>query len=404
MATNSLLTIDMVTRRALMILHEKLTFVRSVNRQYDSSFAQSGAKIGTTLRIRKPVQYLVTDGATMSSTQDSVEQSTTLAVTSQKHVGIEFGSAEMTLSIDDYADRFLDPAMSALAAKVEADCIERATKATQHLVGTAGTVPNTLTTYLEAREKLNRALAPKDRNRHMLISSRFSTKIVDALKALAQDEGELARQYREGSMGRAVGFDWAESESMYTHTNGDGTVSCAVDATVSTDGTTSLALKGLGASGTVTAGSIITITGRFDVHPETKQVRPSAKQFVVTGGGDADGTGDLTVTVSPPIYYAATGRQNIASAPTADDVVTIFGTASTGYEQGLAYHRDAFTFATADLELPQGGAKGSRAVYDGISLRVVKGFDIEADSHPCRIDVLYGFAALRGEHACRITS
>lgn len=403
MASNTLLTIDQVTRRALMILHEKLTFVRSINRQYDSSFAQSGAKIGTTLRIRKPVQYLVTDGATMSATQDSVEQSTTLAVTSQKHVGIEFGSAEMTLSIDDYADRFLDPAMSALAAKVEADCIERATKATQHLVGSPNTVPNTLTVYLEAREKLNRALAPKG-NRNMLISSRFSTKIVDALKALNQDDAQISRQYLEGSMGRAIGFDWLESESTYTHTNGDATVTAAVDATVSTDGTTSLALKGLGASGTVTVGSIITITGRYDVHPETKAVRAQAKQFVVTGGGDADGTGDLTVTVSPPIYYAATGRQNIASAPTADDVVTITGSASTGYEQGLAFHRDAFTFATADLELPAGGARGSRAVYDGISLRVVKGFDIENDTHPCRIDVLYGFAALRGEHACRVTA
>jgi hypothetical protein len=401
--SNNLLTIDMVTRRALMSLHEKLTFVRSVNRQYDNSFAQSGAQIGSALRVRKPAQYLAVSGAVMTP-QDSIEQSVTLNVTNQVHVGISFSSAERSLTINDYAAQVLDPAMSVMAAAIEADCIKRATQKTNQLVGTPNTVPNTLTPYLEAREKLNQALAPKDRNRHMLISSRFSTKIVDALKSLSEDSGEIGRQYREGSMGRAVGFDWAESESMWTHANGTGTVVCAVDATVAVDGTTSLALKGLGASGTVTVGSVLSIAARYDVHPETKTTRPTVKQFVVTAvPGAADGTGDLTVTVSPPIYYASTGRKNIASAPTADDVVTIVGAASTSYEQGLAYHKNAFTFATADLELPD-GARGSRQVFDGISMRIVKDFDITNDLHPCRVDVLYGFEALRGEHACRITA
>ncbi|MBX3703992.1 MAG: hypothetical protein KF822_09480 [Steroidobacteraceae bacterium] len=403
MATNTLLTIDQITRRALMILHEKLTFVRSINRQYDPSFAQAGAKIGSQLRIRKPVQYLVTDGATMTPS-DSVEQYTTLQVTSQKNVGIEFTSAEMTLSIDDYADRFLDPAMSALAAKVEAECIKLGTQATFNQVGSAGTVPATLSTYMEAREKLNQFLAPKDRNRNILIPSRFSTKIIDALKGLAQDEGEIARQYREGMMGRAAGFDWAESESMHTHTNGSQTMTGAVATTVSSDGATQLAVDTLGNTKTVTVGTVFTIAGVYAVHPETKETRAVLQQFVVTSAKTSDSGGLATLDVSPPMFYGSTGRKNISKAPADGDVITYVGTLSAGHEQGLAYHRDAFTFATADLELPQGGAKGSRAVYDGISLRVVKGFDITNDKHPARVDVLFGFAALRAEHACRITA
>ncbi len=402
MATNTLLTIDMITRRALMILHEKLTFVRSINREYDDQFAKSGAKIGSTLRIRKPAQYLVTDGATMTAA-DSVEQFTTLAVTTQKNVGIEFTSAEMTLSIDDYADRFLEPAMAAMAAKIEADCIQRATLATWQYVGTAGTVPATLTPYLEARAMLNRALAPKDRNRNMLISSNFSVKIVDALKALTQDDNQIATQYREGHMARAVGFDWAESESMYSLTNGTQTMTGTVTTTVSTDGTTTLSLSGLGASTTVVPGTVFTVAGVFDVHPETKAVRTGLKQFVVVTGGTASGGGVLSVTVAGPIYYAATGRQNVSAAPQAAAVTTFYGTLSTAYESGLAYHKDAFTFATADLELPQGGAKGSRAVYDGISMRIVKGFNITNDTHPARVDILYGFGALRAEHSVRVS-
>jgi hypothetical protein len=310
----------------------------------------------------------------------------------------------MTMSLDDYSKRVLDPAMSALAAKVEADCIERATKKIFNQVGTAGTVPNTLVTYLEAREKLNQFLAPKDKRRNILIPSRFSTKIVDALKALAQDDGEIARQYREGEMSRAVGFTWAESESMYTHTNGTQTMTGTVKTTVASSGSSTLVVAGAGATKTIKAGTVFTIAGVYAVHPETKAVRATLQQFVVTADVSSDGSGDATLTVSPAMHFSATGQQNISAAPTATAVTTFVGTPSQATEQGLAYHEDAFTFATADLELPKGGATASRAVYDGISMRIAHGFDITNDKHPTRVDILYGFDALRGSHACRITA
>lgn len=400
---NTLLTIDQITRESLMVLHEKLTFIRSINRDYDDQFAKSGAKIGATLRIRRPVQYSVTDGAVMSPS-DSVEQYTTLTVDNQKNVGIQFSSAELTLSIDEYRSRFIEPAMAAMAAKIEADCIERAVKATFQMVGTAGTIPATLQTYLEGRALLNQALAPKDRNRNALISSNFSVKIVDALKSLGQDDTQIATQYREGHMARAVGFDWAESESMYSITNGTQTMAGTVSTTVSTDGTDQLVVTGLGASKTVTAGTAFTIAGVYNVHPENKTVRTSLKQFVVTTAATSNGSGVATLTVSPKMYYDVTPRQNMSAAPQAGAVTTYFGALSTGYEQGLLYHKDAFTFATADLELPQGGATGSRAVYDGISMRIVKGYDITNDKHPARVDVLYGFAALRPSFAVRVSA
>lgn len=402
-ANNTLLTPDQITKEALRILHEKLSFVRSINHQYDDSFAKKGAKIGDTLRIRMPVQYSVTDGATFVK-QDSVEQNLSLAVTSRKHVGMGFTSNDLTMDIDNFSSRFIEPAMSVLAATVEADVISRATKATYNLVGSVGTVPNSLKTYLLGRAKLNQFLAPKDK-RSQMVSSIQSAEIVEALKGLFNDQGEISRQYKEGYMGRAAGADWFESESIHTHVNGSATVVAAVDATVAVDGTDQLALKGLGNAGVVKAGSVITVASVFALHPETKVVRNAVlQQFVVTADATADSTGDATVTVSPKMYYGATPRKNISAAPQADAVATIVGAASTGYEQGLLFHRDAFTFATADLEMPEAAGFKSRQTYDGLSLRLVGDYNITDDESLYRIDILYGFTALRPEHACRITS
>ena len=190
-ANNTLLTPDQITREALRILHEKLSFVRSINRQYDDSFAQKGAKIGDTLRIRMPVQYNVTDGATFVR-QDSVEQNISLSVTRRKHVGMGFTSNDLTMDIDNFSKRFIEPAMSRLAAEVETDAIASASKLTYNQVGSAGSVPNSLKTYLLGRAKLNQFLAPKDK-RTQMVSSIQSAEIVDALKALFNDQSEVSK-------------------------------------------------------------------------------------------------------------------------------------------------------------------------------------------------------------------
>lgn len=399
---NSILTISQITREALRILHQKCQFIGSINRQYDSSFANKGAKIGDTLRIRLPNQYTVTTGATFSA-QDTVEQKVDLTVATQKHVGMNFTTAELTLSMDDFSRRIIEPAMSVLAADIEADAISQATKATYNLVGTAGTVPNALSTYLGARTKIQQMLAPPE-GRSIMCSAQQSAAIVDALKGLFNDTNQIGKQYKDGMMGRTAGFDWFESESVHTHTNGTQTMVGTVGTTVSTDGTSTLVAAGMGASKTIKAGTVFTVAGVYSVHPQTKNVRSSLQQFVVTADATSDGSGAATLTVSPAMYYGTTARQNISAAPASGAALTGVGSASTAYEQGLAFHRDAFTFATADLVLPDGVDMKARETYDGISMRVVRQYDFNNDKLPCRVDVLYGFAALRPEHACRVTS
>ncbi len=402
--TSSLLTNATITRAALMVLHEQLTFISTVNREYDASFAVAGAKIGDNLRVRLPIDPVVTDGATMSAVANT-ERKIDLTLSSRKHVGLDFTMQDRTLKIEDFTDRFLKPAISKLASYVEADVISGLTKKVYNSVGTPGTIPNDLAVPLAARMKLNQYLAPKG-DRSLMLSSAQSAAMVGALKGLFQDSSAIKKQYAEGMMGRTSGFDWYENESIYTHTRGTATTG-TVTTTIATNGASVISLSGLGASTTIKAGDIFTIAGVYSVHPETKAVRGSLQQFVVTADADASAGGvAATVAVSPAMYYSAAEYQNIDSAPQSTAAVTWVGAVGSSLEKSLAYHKDAFTFFTADLEIPRGLPAGacSRQNFEGISLRMVEGYNITDDQSPIRIDVLYGYQALRPEHAVRITS
>src|SRR3569623_695681 len=217
--TNSLLTPQQITREALRVLHNKLTFIGAINRQYDDSFAKSGAKIGDALKIRLPNQFTVRSGATLSA-QTVNEQSVSLQVGTQKGVDMNFSSVDLTMSLDDFSSRILEPAMAVLASSLEADAVSMYRDVYQQ-VGTPGTTPNTLLTYLQARARLNNSLTPMDANRTAHLSPLATATIVDALKGLFQDSSAIREQYREGSMGRTAGIDWYENPLVPTHGYGN---------------------------------------------------------------------------------------------------------------------------------------------------------------------------------------
>lgn len=390
---NTLLTPDMITKEALRILHQKLNFVGNINRQYDDSFAKSGAKIGDTLRIRKPVRYTVTDGAALGS-QDSTETSVSLPITNQKHVPMSFTSAELTLDIDEFSKRFIEPAMAQLAASVEFDVLSKRYKDVFNVVGTPGSPLNSLKTVLEGRKKLNDNLAPNDGKRYTILNTQANVDLVDALKGLFQDSAAIKEQYKEGMMGRTAGFDFYENTLMPIHTAGAGVDDAYL---VNGAGQTGSSLVVDGGLGALKAGDVFTIAGVFQVHPETRQSTGVLQQFVVTADY-AGGAG--SVAISPAIITS--GAYQTVSGPPADNAaMTFIGAASTAFQQSLQFHESAFTFATADLVLPQGVDFASRQTYDGISLRIIRQYDINTDAFPCRVDVLYGSASLYPQLAVR---
>jgi len=396
---NSLLTIDMITRKSLEILENNLVISRNCNRQYDDSFAVEGAKIGSTLRIRLPDRALVTDGAALQ-VQDDNEQYTTLSVASQKHIGINFTSAELTMQLDDFAERVLKPRISQLASSIDAD-VATAYKSIYNSVGTPGTTPGTSLVLLQAQQKLNEFATPMS-PRYATVNPAANAGLVEGMKGLFNPTDTVSRQFKNGMMGTGVlGFDEINmSQSIGMHTTGAWGTTITSTGTLSTQGQATLPISFTGSSKTWKQGDVFTIAGVYAVNPQTRQSTGSLQQFVVTADLTASSTG--TLSISPAIYTADHALATVDSFPQATAVVTMLGSASTQYAQNLSYHKDAITLATADLLLPQGVDMASRQTHNGISMRIVRQYDINNDRMPCRVDVLYGYAAIRPSMATRI--
>lgn len=389
--SSSYLTPIVITRESLRIFHQKLNFIGKIDRQYDSRFAETGAKIGDTLQIREPNQYTVTDGTPLN-VQEVTETKQDLTIATRKHIGMNFDVNDLTLKIDDFSKRYLEPAMSVLAANVEADAMNMYKDVWNSTWGSSASYNDIVQ---GARVKLQRGLTPTN-NRCANLNPADMADIVVDTKTLFNDQSAISEQYLEGYVGRAAGFDFVENTLWPNHTtsNEDGNYVCNTSTGI-TSGTASIALTG-GANG-LNKGDTFTIAGVYSVHPETKASTGVLQEFVVT----ADYTSG-SVSVSPtPITSGARQNITIVSAGSGK-TVTVGGTANTAYTTSLAFQKEAFTFVTADLVMPKGVEFAAREVMDGISMRIVQDYDIVNDTMPLRIDILYGYKTLRPQYATRL--
>ncbi len=395
---NTILTADMITRKSLEIFENNLVFTRNVNRQYDDSFAQTGAKIGSTLRIRLPDRALVTDGPALA-VQDDIEQFTTLSVTSQKHVDVSFSTSELSLSMDDFAERVLKPRISQLAASVDADIANSYLDAFAS-VGTPGSVPSTALSLLQGHQKLDESAAPRI-NRFATINPAANAALVNGMGTLFNPVDTISRQFKSGIISDGVlGFDEINmSQSVKMHTTGAWGTTITSTGTVSAQGQSTLPITFTG-SGTWNRGDVFSVDDVYAVNPQTRESTGALQQFVVTAV--VTGTTTATLSFSPPLYTAAQALATVNTFPQANAKVNMLGAASSQYPQNLIYQKDSIAFATADLVMPNNVDFGSRQVYKGISMRVVRQYDINNDRLPCRVDVLYGYKVVRPAGVCRL--
>ena len=404
---NTVLTPTQVTRKALAVLHNKLKFIKTINREYDSRFAQSGAKIGTSLLIRESNQFTVRTGAIMDA-QDVAETSQTLSLATQKGVDVNFSSVELTMSLDDFSARILEPAMARLAADVEYTVLSNVYKDIYNLTGDPDVSPATIVKVLDANARVSQGLAPDD-NRHFILPSGIMATLVNAVSLYFHKASELERAFADGYIGMAAGLKWWESNMVPNHTNGSRTDTTPVvnTSTGITSGTAVITMTAFPDAKTYKKGDVFTIADVYAVNLETKQRYSHLQQWVVTADETETGSGDMSPAVSPtPITSGAKQNVELVSAGSGKAVINLAaggsGEADAVLAQPLCYQKDAFTFVSADLEVPKGVDFAAREVYDGISLRIVRQFDIVNDKFPCRIDVLFGYKTIRPEWAARV--
>jgi hypothetical protein len=413
---NNLLTISMITNEALMVLENELTFSGQVDRNYDDQFAVTGAKIGATLNVRRPGRFVGTSGPALN-VEDFNETSVPVTLSTQFHVDTQFTSQDLALSLDMFSDRILKPAVAAIANKVDFDGLTMAKNNTANIVGTAGTPPTGLITYLTAGAYLDSEGAPRDGRRSCVIEPFTSATIVDSLKGLFVPSDVIGKQYQKGMMGRdSAGVNWYMDQNVVAQTFGSyatATLACATTTATGflTSGwasTSTIALTATTATAGLKQGDVIQIDGVYAVNPQNRQAYGSNKlrNFVVTSNVTVATSGTTSVTVSPAVITA--GQFQNVSIPTASATaaVTPFNKTGTVSPQNIVMHKNAFCLATADLELPDGVHFAGRASDKelGLSLRVVRQYTINNDSIPTRVDVLYGWAPLYPELACRVAA
>jgi hypothetical protein len=407
--SNSLLTDSIIVKESLRELKNQLAFTKSVNKQYDDRFAQSGAKVGDTINIRKPSRYEVTDGAVLNI-QDTVDQSVALQLDSHKHVGMGFSQKDLTLSVDEFRERYIKPAVTALANAVDSAGYSAMYKQVYSAVGvpSATALPSTLKGFTQAKAKMALLGAPQD-GLTAIVDPLVEASLVEGLKGLFQSSSEISKQYEKGVMGMAAGSKFMSSANVSKHTIGDHEGTPAIDTTVTANGTATLHLDGT--LGTVTgwakAGDVITIADVYAVNPQTKESTGELAQFVVTADTDSSANEIAALPISPAIYISGP-YQNVSRAPTDADLVKIFGHA-TSYAnivapQNLVFHKDAFVLGCADFALPKGMDMAARASdpESGLSLSLVRGFDIVNHRMLTRLDILFGWKCVYPEFACRV--
>lgn len=395
-----------ISKLAAGMLEDEFQFIKTIDKESSESFGQvNGYNPGDTINISKPARFTVGTTADVSGTiQDVIEQKVPLALTSQRNVAVNLSSAEIAtdLSLKSWAKRILQPAISGLAQTIEAECLVLAKNATYQSVGTGGSTVFDTNTMLSARTQLKQSLVPGT-ELFALLNSSATQSASNARKGLFNNQAELAKTYKSGAIGAADGFSYLENNLLPLQTNGNDIV-FEVRTTVSSQGATNLVVEALTTTtGTVTAGTVFTVAGVYSLHPITKVSTGQLQQFVSTTSVTADASGYATLVVSPAMY--TTGSQaNIASFPQDGDAITPVGGVSTSYFQNFTYAPSAFRFASVPLVMPDGVDMASQSTVNDITVRVIRDYIPTTDKMLMRIDVLYGFAAVRPEWACRVTA
>lgn len=401
---NTLLTSSVIMKESLRILKNELTFTRGVNREYDDKFGVTGAKVGATINARKPPRYVGRTGQALQ-VEASTETYVPITLDTQFGVDISFSSADLTLSIDEFAERFLKPAMATVANKVDYDGLQLY-KDVNNFAGAAGvlnggsvTSAQVQQTILAARRKMTENGVPYS-ERNIVVDPNSSANMVSGLTNLFNPSATISKIFNQGALGdNILGFNFAEDANVASFTpqaSGSLTAISAVPAS----GATTLSVTTT--AGTVPRGTVFTIAGVYAINPQSRQSTGSLMQFVVTANTVVTTSGTLPIY---PAYIPSGQFATCTGTPTSTAAITLLsGAVGTGpYAQSLSYHKDAFTLASADLLLPGGVDMAERDNFDGISMRMVRQYDINSDAFPVRFDVLYGWKTIYPELAVRIT-
>ena len=408
---NTLLTPTWVTKEVARGFVNSVEFVGNINRSYDDSYQQAGAKVGYTVNARLPQRFTVTDGQALQA-QALYDQTVPITLTNQKNVAFGWSSAQETMEIQDARERYIQPGAEALANAADVLAFQNVYRDVYSAIGTPGTTPATALSYLQAGVKLTDLSTPMD-GRVAVLDPMAMITLANTTAALFHPAGSVTENWRKGQFAdNQLGVSsWFQDQNRPAHTTGTYTTSTPLVDGANQTGST-LVCNGWGSGGTyIKKGDIFTLAAVYTVNPLSYQSTGRLQQFVVTADYN-DTTGAMAaLPISPPIITSGQ-LQTVNASPADDAVITVLGASAasagtlttTVSPQSMLFHPDAFAFVMADLIKPGAGATATtvRSKQLGISIRMVEQYQIGTDQNPTRLDILIGAATIQARLACRI--
>ncbi|TAL03706.1 MAG: hypothetical protein EPO08_03445 [Rhodospirillaceae bacterium] len=397
MATNSLLTPAIITKETLVILENNLVMAAKVNRQFENQFV----KIGTTMTVRKPNRFTVTNGPGLQI-QNITEPSTSITISNQQHVDFQFTSYDLTLTIEEFSERYLKPAAAALANSLDYGVLSNFNQV-NNVVGTPGTPANNFSFLAAVGQRMDEGAVPQD-GRTLILNPAAYWAMANGLSTLFVRS--VAEPALKGFLAAIANFEIYEDANVQNQTLGAFAGTGVVNGAGQTG--SQIVTNGWTASitGLFNVGDVVTFAGVNAINPQSRQSTGSLQDFVITATANSDSGGNATLSVYPAIVTSG-AYQTVSASPANLAAVAIApagALASTAYAQNLGFVRDAFGLVTVPLELPQGVDFAARDNYKNISMAIIRAFDINNYVFPCRIDILWGTSTFYPELACRLTN
>jgi len=394
MATNTLLTPSLITKETLVILENNLVMAGKVNRQFENQFV----KIGSTLTIRKPNRFRVTSGPGLQI-QNISEPSTSITISNQKHVDFQFTSQDLTLTVEEFSERYLKPAAAELANQIDYDILTNFNQLFNE-VGSPGSVPSNFQALANVGQRMDEGAVPQD-GRVLILNPAAYWAMANGLSALYVRS--VAEPALKGFLANIANFEIYLDQNIQAQTVGAYAGTGVVNGPNQTGST--LITNGWSTSitGLLNIGDVFTLPSVFAVNPKNRQSTGSLQNFVVTATANSDSGGNSTLSIYPAITTSG-AYQTVTASPASLAPLTVKGTASTSYFQNVGFVRDCFGLVTVPMELPQGVDFAAREMYKNISLRIIRAYDITNDLFPARVDVLYGTATFYAELGVRLTN
>lgn len=395
MSTSTLLTPALITNETLVMLENNLVAAAKVNRQFENQFV----KIGSTITVRKPNRYRVSSGPALSI-QNITEPSTSITVSNQKHIDFQFSSQDLTLTVEEFSERYLKTAAAELANVIDFDTLTNFNQVNNE-VGTFGTAPNNFSFLAAVGQRMDEGAVPQD-GRVLILNAAANWALANALSTLFVRS--VAEPALKGFLAAIANFEIYMDQNIQTLTVGNYAGTGVVNGAGQSG--SSLVTNGWTANrtGLFGVGDIITIAGVFAINPKSRVSTGALQNFLITAAVNSDSGGNATLSIYPAITTSGAYQTVSASPANLAAISVVTGAANVSYAKNLAFVRDCIGLVTVPMEVPMGVDFGAREMYKNISMRIIRAYDINNDFLPCRIDILYGSATFYPELGVRLTN